>query len=461
MVSAMTSEEQVKIPEGYKQTEVGVIPEDWEVKKIGEGISLHSGHHVLAQYCNTSGEGFPYITGPSDFSNGDISITKFTTKPTTICNKNDILITVKGSGAGSLVGSNSEYCISRQLMAVRVIDWNSKFLMFSILQNASSIKNAATGLIPGLSRSDILEQAIPIPSDRKEQTAIANALSDVDNLIASLETLITKKSAIKTAAMQQLLTGKKRLPAFAKSDEKQSTDHSADSGSMHRDTQQNASQVSASQINTTLTKSAGQIAPRPGYKQTELGEIPEDWEVSPLESIVGFNNGCAHENHIQEYGDYTVVNSKFISTEGRVAKYSDHCLGPVYKGNVLMVMSDVPNGKAIAKCYLVDEDNKYTLNQRICAIDPKEINSNYLFLILNRNAFYLQFDDGAKQTNLRRQDVLDCPIPLPSIEEQIVISTTVFDMKEELDALQQRLDKTQKIKQGMMQELLTGKTRLV
>jgi type I restriction enzyme S subunit len=183
--------------------------------------------------------------------------------------------------------------------------------------------------------------------------------------------------------------------------------------------------------------------------------------VTPLEAMVGFNNGCAHENHIKEYGNYTVVNSKFVSTEGRIAKYSGQCLCPVYKNNILMVMSDVPNGKAIAKCFLVDEDDKYTLNQRICAIDPKEMDSKYLFLILSRNSFYLQFDDGAKQTNLRRQDVLDCPIPVPSIKEQIAISSALFDMKTELDALQQRLSKTKKIKQGMMQELLTGKTRLV
>jgi type I restriction enzyme S subunit len=272
---------------------------------------------------------------------------------------------------------------------------------------------------------------LPVPS-QEEQTAIANALTDVDSLIVSLETLIAKKSAIKTAAMQQLLTGKKRLPGFTK----QSSELD------------NASETA-------------QVAQRLGYKQSVLGEIPENWEVTPLEAMVGFNNGCAHENHIKEYGNYTVVNSKFVSTEGRIAKYSGQCLCPVYKNNILMVMSDVPNGKAIAKCFLVDEDDKYTLNQRICAIDPKEMDSKYLFLILSRNSFYLQFDDGAKQTNLRRQDVLDCPIPVPSIKEQIAISSALFDMKTELDALQQRLSKTKKIKQGMMQELLTGKTRLV
>ena len=250
-----------------------------------------------------------------------------------------------------------------------------------------------------------------------EQTAIAKALSDVDALIAALEKLINKKSAIKTAAMQQLLTGKKRLPPF-------------------------------DQLNT-------------GYKQTELGEIPEDWEVKTLDNLVVFSNGSAHENHIKEDGKYIVVNSKFISTEGTIKKYSDECFSPTKAGNILMVMSDVPNGKAIAKCFLVEKENGYTINQRICSLEPKATDSKYLFFTLNRNPFYLQFDDGAKQTNLRRQDVLACPVLFPAIEEQTAIANVLSDMDKDLEALQQRLHKTQQIKQGMMQELLTGRVRLI
>ena len=105
----------MEVKPGYKQTDVGVIPEEWEVKPLGEGISLLSGHHVLAQHCNTEGRGKPYITGPADFPNGIIKNTKFTEKPSTLCRQGDILVTVKGSGAGTIVLADSEYCISRQL----------------------------------------------------------------------------------------------------------------------------------------------------------------------------------------------------------------------------------------------------------------------------------------------------------------------------------------------------------
>jgi len=145
---------------GYKQTEVGMIPEQWEAKALQDGIKLLSGHHVLAKHCNTEGRGFPYITGPADFPKGVIQHSKFTEKPTTICRANDILVTVKGSGAGTMVLSDAEYCISRQLMAVRVTAWDTAYIYSSLLQDSSLFGAAATGLIPGLSRGDILKKRI-------------------------------------------------------------------------------------------------------------------------------------------------------------------------------------------------------------------------------------------------------------------------------------------------------------
>lgn len=201
----------MEVKKGYKQTEVGIIPDEWEVKVLQEGIELLSGHHVLARHYNTEGKGIPYITGPADFPDGLIQHSKFTEKPTTICCAKDILVTVKGSGAGTMVLSDAEYCISRQLMAIRVKKWNISYIHLILLQDRSIFEAAATGLIPGLSRSDILSKIVAIPS-LPEQTAIATVLSDTDELISFLEKLIAKKRDIKQGAMQELLTGKKRLP---------------------------------------------------------------------------------------------------------------------------------------------------------------------------------------------------------------------------------------------------------
>ncbi len=195
---------------GYKQTEVGVIPEEWEVKKLGEGIELLSGHHVLAQHCNTEGKGVPYITGPADFPDGVIQHSKFTQKPATICRRNDMLVTVKGSGSGTIVLSDSQYCISRQLMAIRITDWDTNYIYYCLRQDASLFEAAATGLIPGLSRDDMLNKKIVVPP-LHEQTAIATVLSDMDTELAALEKRLAKTRALKQGMMQELLTGRTRI----------------------------------------------------------------------------------------------------------------------------------------------------------------------------------------------------------------------------------------------------------
>lgn len=132
-------------------------------------------------------------------------------------------------------------------------------------------------------------------------------------------------------------------------------------------------------------------------------------------------NGKGHEKIIDENGDYIVVNSKFVSTNGSVKKYSKEQISPVSKNDILMVMSDLPNGRALAKCFCVDENNRYTLNQRIGAFtikDNKSVDPKFLFYILDRNKQLLKYDNGTDQTNLRKDDILDIKIPVPEMSEQ-------------------------------------------
>ena len=107
--------------------------------------------------------------------------------------------------------ADAAYCISRQLMAIRVSGWDVRFIHYSLLQNAAQFRAASTGLIPGLSRSDILDQPLPLPPTVPEQTAIAEVLSDMDGELAGLEQRREKTRALKQAMMQELLTGRVRL----------------------------------------------------------------------------------------------------------------------------------------------------------------------------------------------------------------------------------------------------------
>jgi type I restriction enzyme S subunit len=198
-----------------------------------------------------------------------------------------------------------------------------------------------------------------------------------------------------------------------------------------------------------------------GYKQTEIGVIPTDWDVKKLGDIVQFNNGKAHERFIDDKGDFIVVNSKFISTAGEVFKNSFENLSPLSVGDIAMVMSDIPNGKALAKCFFVDKNGKYTLNQRICAFKSNGTDSLYLFYKLNRNKYFLDFDSGVGQTNLKKSEVLDCPVVLPvDKKEQSAIASTLSDMNVLIKKFEKLIEKKKNIKQGAMQELLTGKRRL-
>jgi len=142
------------------------------------------------------------------------------------------------------------------------------------------------------------------------------------------------------------------------------------------------------------------------------------WDIRKLGDVCDFFNGQAHENCIVEDGNYKVINSKFIASEGLVFKQSDIALSPLFKNDIVMVMSDVPNGKALAKCFLVDVDDTYTLNQRICVIRSNSFDPKFLYYQLNRNKYFLSFDNGENQTNLRKNDILNCELFVPPLPEQ-------------------------------------------
>ena len=179
-----------------------------------------------------------------------------------------------------------------------------------------------------------------------------------------------------------------------------------------------------------------------------------DWENTTIEKIADYENGKAHENNIIDNGKYIVVNSKFISTEGEIIKYTDEANLLAYKGDILMVLSDVPNGRALSKCYLVEKDNVYTVNQRVCRMIPKKINSTLLFYTINRNKYFLSFDDGVKQTNLKKNDVLSCLIVTPKeSNEQEKIADFLSGIDKLISSQKEKIGKLKQHKKTLMQGL--------
>lgn len=158
-----------------------------------------------------------------------------------------------------------------------------------------------------------------------------------------------------------------------------------------------------------------------------------NWQVKKLGEVCNFYNGKAHEGYIDNAGKYIVVNSKFISSDGKKYKKTNKALFPLFSGDIAMVMSDVPNGKALAKCFVVDSDNKYTLNQRICAFRSNNFESRYLYYQLSRNHYFLSFNNGKTQTNLRKNDILRCPLIVPPLTQQKLIAGKIDKLYSEVD----------------------------
>lgn len=482
----MTSAEPIKIPEGYKQTEVGVIPEDWKslmLSDLGEltsskrifegdyvqnGIPFYRGQEIsqllnrekLVVKCHISEEKYSFLKNRFGApQRGDILITAVGTLGNALLIDSDSPFYIKD---GNLIWLRKIKPLILDLYLIKQLEW----LREKIIEGAIGSSQKALTIIV------LKKLEVPVPSIQ-EQTAIANALTDVDNLIASLETLIAKKSAIKTAAMQQLLTGKKRLPGFEnkgvkesekqgtkasenkavmeseQASEKQGSDQLAGSGSTNQATQSKASNISVS-----LTKSAGQTASRPGYKQTELGEIPEDWEVKDIGEL--FTISAGGDLRKNEYSEIKTIEAPFPIFSNAIQRKGlyGYCKTFDHDGDFITITARGGIGHAEYR------NEKFCSIGRLLVLLPSSfVNCMFASNYINQYLNFANESTGVPQ--LTAPQVSKYKLIIPSLEEQTAIANVLSDMDTELDALQQRLNKTKIIKQGMMQELLTGKTRLV
>ncbi|CUL37779.1 restriction endonuclease subunit S [Listeria monocytogenes] len=178
------------------------------------------------------------------------------------------------------------------------------------------------------------------------------------------------------------------------------------------------------------------------------------WEQRKLRDIANYRNGKAHEQVEDEDGKYTIINSKFISTNGKVQRYTNEQVEPIFDGEIAMVLSDLPNGKALAKLFLVKEDGKYTLNQRIAGITPNEnIDPIFLNFRMNRNNYFLKFDSGVTQTNLSKSQVENFIALYPTFDEQYKIGLFFTQLDDTIALHQRKLDTLKRMKKGLLQQM--------
>lgn len=433
-----------------KQTEIGLIPDDWEVKNINKECTIKAriGWQGLKSNEYLDFGDYVLITG-TDFDNGFInwkscnyvSEWRFKQDKNIQIKQGDVLITKDGTigkvaflDAIPMKGTLNSGVFVIRPKSYEKIDTVFLSLIFKSIWFDSFLEQITSGsTIVHLYQKDFVTFNFPIPPTLTEQQRIAKALSDVDALISTTEKLIQKKKNIKQGTMQNLLTGKKRLPGFG-----------------------------------PQTKS-------PAYKQTELGSIPEDWEVKninkecTIKARIGWQ-GLKSTEYLDS-GDYILVtgtdfDSGFINWNScsYVTKWRfDQDKNIQIKQGDILITKDGTIGKV---AFLNEIPMQGTLNSGVFVIRPKnsdKIDSVFLSLIFKSiwfDSFLEQITSGSTIVHLYQKDFVKFDFPLPSKEEQTAIANVLSSMDKEIETLNTKLEKYRNLKTAMMQQLLTGKIRL-
>jgi type I restriction enzyme, S subunit len=410
---------------GYKQTDVGVIPEEWEVKTFREIGKLTKGKGLLKEDIKRIGSipAIPYTALYTDFSEVlnycdikwfiDDEIQSVIVREPCVLLASSSNMEANTGKASALVGT-APVAIGREVIVFKTSS-DCKFISY-LLSTPTYRKKTLTlargTTIKHLYPATFQNYQIALPS-LPEQRAIAAALSDMDALLTALDRLIAKKRDIKQAAMQQLLTGQTRLPGFK------------DEWTMKR----------LGDVGTFLKGS--------GVKKDESNS-------GALPCIRYGEIYTRHNDYIKEF--HSFISIKVAATA---------CL--LKKGDLLFAGSGETK-EEIGKCVAFLDDLESYAGGDIVILRPQGVDSLYLGYSLNTSPINRQKasrGQGDAVVHIGSSALAGVSLNLPPLPEQTAIATVLSDMDLELAALEQRRDKTCALKQGMMQELLTARTRLV
>jgi type I restriction enzyme, S subunit len=431
------------VPPGYKRTDIGIIPKEWDVRTLGElTLLLTNGFVGKATDHYTECDGVLYIQGYNVIENGfnlhgiKHVTAEFHSQHQRSCLRTGDLLTIQtgdigvttvvsaelaGANCHALVISRLDLSLSEPAFFCQYFNSEQGRKSLGALETGSTMKHLNTG--------DMERLLLPSPQTG-EQKAISRALSDADRLISALAGLIVKKRAIKLATMQQLLTGRSRLPGFTKRGLE--------------------------------------------YKATRLGKIPDDWTVCKIREIGSIRTGpfgsSLHERdyvpdgtpiitveHLSEFG---ILHSAvpMVSERDR-QRLKAYCL---QVGDIVFSRVGSVDRNALVR----PTETGWLFSGRLLRIRPDQTLANAAFLSYH---FHLEefktrvrsIAVGQTMASLNTRLISEVDVILPGIVEQKAIAAVLSDMDAEIAALERRRDKIKAIKQGMMQALLTGRIRLV
>lgn len=423
----------MELKNGYKQTDVGVIPEDWKVALVEDISEVRSGKRLpLGKSLVDNETKHPYIR-VIDMFQGGVNINNIKYVPEDVfpaiknyrIYKDDIFVSVAGTLGITgkipieLDGAN----LTENANRLTNIKCNRDYLLYiflsSLIQN--KIESERTlGAQPKLALTRIRKFVIPLPPTKAEQEAIAKALSDADALIESLEKLIAKKRNIKQGTMQQLLTGKKRLPVFSGEWEGKSLFELADNSKKLFD---DGDWIEA------------EFLTEDGIRLIQTGNI---------------GKGIFLEKD----------NKKYISEES----FKKLRCKEVKEGDILICRLAEPAGRACIMPLIGEYKVITAVDVSIFRPLQTMADRRYLVNVFSTNDWFNVVNEkcgGSTRTRIARGALGKIKVHLPPLPEQQAIAKVLSDMDAEIEVLEKKRDKYKMVKQGIMQELLTGKTRLI
>ena len=420
--------------QGYKQTEVGVIPTGWDVCTLETLYNITSSKRVFQSQWRKSGIPFYRAREIAVMSEGknapedlyiDTNLYDLYTRQYGSIKKDDVLITGVGTLGKVYVVKEKDrfYFKDGNIIWLQTKGGcSSQYLKYQydmpVLINPV-FGNAGGSTVATYTITNAKVTKVPVPP-LEEQNRIAEALSDVDGMIFSLEKLIAKKKAVKQGAMQELLTGKNRLPGFT-----------------------------------------GE------WDRHKLGEYVDC--VRGV-SYNGSNDMFGSESNqtIRLLRSNNIQDAKFDSNDVQYIRRNIVRDNQILKTYDIMICMANGSKQLVGKNCIFTEalNEKYTFGAFMSCLRAKkaDTNMNYMFDLLNSTQYWNNIAlllSGSSINNLRPDNILEMEFKFPSIAEQAAIASILSDMDNEIEALEQKLEKTRQVKQGMMQQLLTGKIRLV
>ncbi|MBZ0234320.1 MAG: restriction endonuclease subunit S [Deltaproteobacteria bacterium] len=395
----------MEVAVGYKRTLVGILPEDWEVRRFADHFTIYAGgdvpKHSLSQ---TKSDAHPFPIFANALQNSGL----YGYTGELRASADSLTITARGYLGHAEYRSEPFFPIVRLLVLEPTGKLDARFTAYAV-NELVDFAIESTG-VPQLTAPQVGKYAVGAPPTLAEQKAIAAALSDVDALLGALDRLIAKKRDLKQAAMQQLLTGQNRLPGFR--------------GHWEVSTVGREFDIQLGKMLDT-DKNTGSPKTYLGNKDVQWGRI----DITELRTML------IPESELERYrlcpGDLLVCEGGEV---GRAAIW------------------EAP----LAECYY---------QKALHRLRPsKALNPRFMLALLRHWTAHNHLRDYVSQTSiahLTREKFAQVPLLVPTTEEQAAIVAVLSDFDAEMEALEQRRSKTQLLKQGMMQELLTGRTRLV